>query len=198
MASMAKVCAAMDEILCAMASCLPTGLPHCTRSDAHLRQISRHSLAVPTEPFGMESRPSLIVVSAILRPRPSCPMSFSTGTTTSLKLMTPLARARSPMKCERCSTFTPAQAVSTTKALILRVLGSTAITTSSFAIVPFVHQSLVPLRTYASPSGVFSAVGGSPAGAGAAPGPGPPPRSPPPPQPEGTHPEPHPTQHYHF
>ena len=102
---------------------------------------------MPTDPFGMDRRPSLRVVSAILRPRPSCPIRFSAGTRTSLKLMTPLASARRPMKRDRCSTVTPFQAVSTTKAEILRVFGSTAITTSSFAMVPFVHQSLVPLST---------------------------------------------------
>ena len=53
MASMAKVCAAMDEILWAMASCLPTGLPHCTRSPAHLRQISEAELgACPRSRWG--------------------------------------------------------------------------------------------------------------------------------------------------
>jgi hypothetical protein len=66
---------------------------------------------------------------------------------TSVKRMTALASARSPMKWQRCSTFTPGQSVSTTKALILRVAGSTAITTSSLAIVPFVVQSLVPFST---------------------------------------------------
>ena len=42
------------------------GLPHWTRTLPHLRQISRQSLAVPTDPFGMESRPSLSVVSVAL------------------------------------------------------------------------------------------------------------------------------------
>jgi hypothetical protein len=51
------------------------------------------------------------------------------------------------MKRERYSTVTPGQAVSTTKALIFRVAGATAITTRSFAKVPFVHQSLRPFRT---------------------------------------------------
>ena len=91
--SMAKVVAAMSAILWAMASCLPTGRPHCTRSAAHLRQISRQSLAVPTEPFGIERRPSLRVVRAILRPLPSSPIRFSAGTRTFLKLITALARA---------------------------------------------------------------------------------------------------------
>ena len=73
-------------------------------------------------------------------------MRFSAGTRTLVKLMTPLARARRPMKCERCSTFTPGHAVSTTNALIFFVPGCTAITTSSSARVPLVHQSLVPFR----------------------------------------------------
>ena len=61
--------------------------------------------------------------------------------------MTAFASARRPMKWQRCSTLTPGQAVSTTNALIFRVFGSTAITTSSFASVPFVHQSFLPFRT---------------------------------------------------
>ncbi len=138
---MAKARVAMSVIMWATASCLPTGLPHCTRSLAHLRTISRQALAVPTEVFGIESRPSFRVVRAILRPRPSDPIRFSAGTRTFVKLITALASAFSPMKWQRCSTFTPGHAVSTTNALILRVFGSTAITTSSLARVPFVHQS---------------------------------------------------------
>ena len=96
--------AAMSAIMCATASCLPTGRPHCTRSFAHLRTIARHDLAMPTELLGIERRPSLSVVSAILSPRPSAPIRFSAGTRTSLKLMTALASARRPMKWQRCST----------------------------------------------------------------------------------------------
>ena len=63
-----------------------------------------------------------------------------------MKRITAFASARRPMKWQRCSTTTPGQSVSTTKALILRVWGSIAITTSSFASVPFVVHSLVPFR----------------------------------------------------
>ena len=45
----------------------------------HRRQISRQIFAVPTDPLGMESRPSFSVASAILSPRPSCPIRFSRG-----------------------------------------------------------------------------------------------------------------------
>ena len=65
---------------------------------------------------------------------------------TSLKLITPLPSALSPMKRHRYSTFTPGQAVSTTNALIFLVLGLRAITTSSSASVPFVHHSFSPFR----------------------------------------------------
>ena len=65
---------------------------------------------------------------------------------TFLKLITALAKARRPMKWQRCSILTPGQPVSTTKALIFFDFGSTAITTSSLAIVPLVHQSFSPLR----------------------------------------------------
>ena len=144
---MAKVVAAMSAILWEMASCLPMGLPHCTRSEDHSRQVLRHCLAVPTEPLGIDRRPSLSVVRAIFRPRPSLPMRFPFGIFTSVKERTALARARKPMKWQRCSTLTPFQPVSTTKAEILRVLASVAMTTSSSAMVPLVHHSLEPFRT---------------------------------------------------
>ncbi len=81
-----------------------------------------------------------------MSPRPSAPIRFAAGTRTFLKLITALARALRPMKWHRCSTLTPGHSVSTTKALIFRVRGSAAITTRSRAMVPLVHQSLVPFR----------------------------------------------------
>src|ERR1044072_1835405 len=136
----------MSAILWVIASWRPTGLPHCTRSLLQRRQICSASLAAPTEPLGIERRPSLRVVSAILSPCPSLPMRLPAGIRTAVKLMTALASAFKPMKRQRYSTLTPAIAVSTTKALIFLVLGSRAITTNSFASVPLVHQSLRPLR----------------------------------------------------
>ena len=68
----------------------------------------------------------------------------------------PLARALSPMKRQRCSTFTPGQSVSTMKQLIFFVFGSRAMTTSSSASVPFVHQSFSPFEH----EGVAVALGG--------------------------------------
>ena len=44
-ASIAKMSAAMRPSFCAIASCLPIGWPHCTRSAAHRRAISRQRLA---------------------------------------------------------------------------------------------------------------------------------------------------------
>ena len=146
-ASMANVRAAMSVIMCVIASCLPIGLPHCTRSFDQRRTTPRQAFAVPTEMFGMERRPSLRVVSAILRPLPSCPIRFSAGTRTSLKSITAFEMARRPMKRQRCSTLTPGQSASTTKALIFFVSGAIAITTSSFASVPFVVHSFFPLTT---------------------------------------------------
>ena len=106
--------AAISEILCAIASWRPTGLPHCTRWLAQRLTIPTQTLAVPTEMFGIESRPSLSVVSAILSPLPSLPIRFAAGMRTSVKRITALASARRPMKWQRCSTFTPGQSVSTT------------------------------------------------------------------------------------
>src|SRR6266849_10646875 len=60
------------------------------------------------------------------------------------------------MKWQRCSTFTPGQAVSTMNAVICRFSlpfttldGVRAITTSSSALVPLVHHSFSPLRIQA-------------------------------------------------
>ena len=78
----------MSEILWVIASWRPTGLPHCTRSPAHLRTMPRQAFTVPTEMLGIESRPSLSVVSAILSPLPSLPIRLAAGTRTSLKRIT--------------------------------------------------------------------------------------------------------------
>ena len=88
----------------------------------------------------------LSVTSAILSPCPSAPIRSSFGTRTSLNERTALASAFSPMNRQRCSTVTPGAAASTTKALIFFVPGWRAITTSSSAMVPFVHHSFSPLR----------------------------------------------------
>lgn len=88
----------------------------------------------------------LSVVRAIFSPLPSPPIRFSTGTRTLVNEITALASARSPMKWQRCSTFTPGESISTTKALIFLPLASLAMTTRSDAMVPLVHQSLLPFR----------------------------------------------------
>ena len=137
----------MSEIFCAIASCLPIGTPHWIRLLPNSRTALRQYLATPTELFGIDRRPSFSVVRAILSPLPSLPIRFSFGTFTLSKVMMPLARALSPMKWQRRSTSTPSHSVSTTNELIFSVTGSIAMTTSSFAFVPFVHQSLVPFRT---------------------------------------------------
>ena len=143
---MAKALVARSATLTATASCLPIGTPHCTRALPHLRQSSRPALAIPAVVAGSVSRPVLRVTSATRRPSPSRPIRFSRGTFTSSKLITPLASALSPMKRLRCSTLTPSQSISTTKALMRLVFGLRAMTTISSASVPFVHQSFWPLR----------------------------------------------------
>jgi hypothetical protein len=64
-----------------------------------------------------------------------------------LKSITAFEIAFRPMKRQRCSTLTPGHSASTTKVLIFFVAGSMAMTTSSFASVPFVVQSFFPLST---------------------------------------------------
>ncbi len=56
---------------------------------------------------GSESRPVLSVVSAIFRPRPSPPITFSAGTNTSWKRVTLFSRPRRPMNALRRSTVMP-------------------------------------------------------------------------------------------
>jgi len=90
-------------------------------------------------------------------------MMFSRGTRTLLKRTTPFSIPRSPMNWQRCTTSTPGHELSTMKAVIpCRPLpsraGVRAMTTSSSAIGPLVHQSFSPLRMNALPSSVGSAV----------------------------------------
>src|SRR5256885_1348731 len=85
--------------------------------------------------------------------------------------------ALSPMKWQRCSTFTPGQVVSTMNAVICRfsfpltVLdGVRAITTISSALVPFVHHSFSPFRIHAFPSSLGVAIVSIAAGSDPTPG----------------------------
>jgi hypothetical protein len=106
-ASSPNAVAAMNAIFCATASCLPTGWPHCTRSLANSRAVFVAHFAVPTQIAGSASRPVLSVVSAILRPWPSCPITFSRGTKTFSSRVTEFSIPRRPMNALRCSTVTP-------------------------------------------------------------------------------------------
>ena len=76
---------------------------------------------------------------------------FSLGTRTFVKRMTPFSMALSPMKRQRCTTSTPGAFASTMNAVICFLLfpltiasGVRAMTTSSSARVPLVHQSFSP------------------------------------------------------
>ncbi|PYO94311.1 MAG: hypothetical protein DMD62_06260 [Gemmatimonadetes bacterium] len=89
-ASIASVFAAMEPIFCAIASCWPIGRPHCTRSAAQRREISRQRLPAATAEIGSVNRPVLSVTNASLRPLPSPQSTFSFGTRTLVKRITPL------------------------------------------------------------------------------------------------------------
>ena len=89
----------MNASFCATASCLPTGWPHCTRSLDHSRATLVAHLATPTQIAGSARRPVLSVVSAILRPWPSLPIRFSSGTKTSSSSVTEFSIPRRPMNC---------------------------------------------------------------------------------------------------
>ena len=111
------------------------------------------------------------VVSAILRPSPSRPSRFSTGTRTWWKRVTPFSRPFRPMKSLRFSTVTPSESVSTTNAVIPPLApscgGTWAITTTSSATTPLVVHSFTPSRVYAEPSSVGTAVLAEPGRVGA-------------------------------
>ena len=77
MDSIAKMSAAMRASLSAMAACLPMGAPHCMRSFAHAREISRQRFASPTHAAGSVNRPVSSVVSATRKPLPSASKIFS-------------------------------------------------------------------------------------------------------------------------
>ncbi len=97
----------MNAIFCATASCLPTGWPHWTRSDAHSRAIFVAHLALPAQMAGSARRPVLSVERAILRPWPSRPIRFSFGTKTFSSRVTEFSIPRRPMNALRLSTVTP-------------------------------------------------------------------------------------------
>ena len=89
-ASIANVFAAISAILPAIAECWPIGAPHCTRSFAHLRQISTRRFDKPTHAAGIVRRPVFKVVSATFKPWPSFAIMFSRGTRTFVNLTMPL------------------------------------------------------------------------------------------------------------
>ena len=170
-ASSANVVAAMNEIFSATAPCCPTGRPHCTRSADHSRAIFRHHLPAAAHSAGIDSRPVLSVVSAILRPSPSRPSRFSAGTRTWWKRVTPFSMPLRPMNALRLSTVIPGESVSTTNAVMpprpFWCSGTRAITTTSSAMTPLVVHSFTPSRRYAAPSSVRVAVERHPGRVGA-------------------------------
>ena len=139
----------MNASFCATASCLPIGLPHCTRSVDHSRAILVAHFDAPTAIAISASRPVFRVVSAILSPSPSRAIRFSSGTNTSLRIVTEFSIPRRPMNALRCRTVTPSLLYGSTNALIPprwpSLLGTFAITTTMSATVPFVAHSLRPL-----------------------------------------------------
>ncbi len=97
-ASIAKAVAAISAKSCAIASCLPTGWPHWTRSAAHWREIWTHRRATAEHEAGSVSRPVFNVTRASFKPLPSAQRRFSFGTRTFVNRMTPFSIAFNPMK----------------------------------------------------------------------------------------------------
>ena len=97
----------MNAFFCATASCLPTGLPHWTRSVDHSRAIFVAHLDCPTQIAGSARRPVFSVDSAILSPQPSLPIRFSFGTKTFSSWVTEFSIPLRPMNAFRCRTVTP-------------------------------------------------------------------------------------------
>ena len=149
MASSPNAVPASQASFCAIGSCLPMGLPHCVRSAAHSRAIFSEYLTADRQKAGSESRPVFRVVRAIRRPLPSPPMTSAFGTKTSSKRVTEFSMPLSPMNSLRCSTVMPSRSYGQRKAVMPpwwpADLGTTAMTTTTSAIAPFVAHSFVPL-----------------------------------------------------
>ena len=134
------------------------------RSPAHFLEIARRRLERPTHAAGNVSRPVFNVVSATFNPAPSLKMMFWRGMRTSVNFTTALYSARSPMNRQRYAISSPGVSTSTMNAVIcLRSFpptifdGVRAITTSTPAFTPLVHQSFSPVSTNSEPSAVGSA-----------------------------------------
>ncbi len=150
-ASSPKAEPAMNAMCLATASWSPIRVPHWTRSFDHSRAIFSAHLASAAVIAGSDSRPRLRVSSAIFRPSPSAPIRFATGTRTPSSRVTPFSMPRRPMKALRCSTTTPGQSHSTTKAEMPPGCpsdsGTRAMMTARSAMVPLVVHSFTPSRT---------------------------------------------------
>ncbi len=92
---------AMKAIFCATGSCLPIGWPHCLRSLDHWRAMDSEYFVEPTQIAGSERRPTLSVLSAILRPLPTPAITFSFGMNASVKVVTEFSMPRRPMNSLR-------------------------------------------------------------------------------------------------
>ena len=140
---------AMKARCCATGSCSPIGRPHCRRSAAHSRAIFSACFVVAAQIAGSDRRPVFSVARAIFRPLPSPPMTFSAGTRTSSKRVTEFSIPRRPMNALRASTVTPSASAGQMKAVMPPLCpsrsGTTAMTTRTSAIAPFVAQSFVPV-----------------------------------------------------
>ena len=123
-ASIAKVVAAMSAIMCAIASCLPIGWPHCTRAAAQLAADleaalgGAHRAVGDRQPAVVERGERDLEALALLADQVLARHAHV------VEARSPRWRAPCrPMKWQRCSTSTPGQAVSTTKALIFLLFG---------------------------------------------------------------------------
>ena len=135
-ASIANVSAAMRPIFCAIASCLPIGWPHCTRSFGPASARSRAALADAGAARRQREAPRVQRDERELQPLALAPEQVLAGTFTFVKRITPFSMPLSPMKRQRWTTSTPGLAVSTMNAVIClaapsRLRGVRAITTTA-------------------------------------------------------------------
>src|SRR4029453_13311065 len=116
---------------------------------------SNASLTTPPVPEAVPGRVKSRVFIAILKPSPSSPSLYSTGTRTSWKASADVSVARWPILSRCFSTVTPSSEVGTTNAespLCPLLLSVEAKTTSQSAWPAFVMNIFEPLMTYSSPS----------------------------------------------
>mmetsp|Transcript_58163 Transcript_58163/g.161101 ORF Transcript_58163/g.161101 Transcript_58163/m.161101 type:complete len:234 (-) Transcript_58163:322-1023(-) len=135
--------------------CWMISAPIVFRSFEYLSASSMARRATPTAPAATGGRVLSNAPIAILKPAPTSPSTFSSGTTTLSKKSGRVSEHRWPMLTSLSPADTPSELASTMNPVIalpaLAVLSVTASTKYQSATPPLVIHSLLPLMTHLSP-----------------------------------------------